>query len=82
MAATIHLPNTVTNVHVKLHPVVILTICDAYLRRDANKSRVIGTLLGQIEDNVIEVKNCFVVPHVDGDMVSLNLDAFIVRYSV
>ena len=70
MAATIHLPNSATDVVVKLHPVVLLSICDAFLRRDASKSRVIGTLLGSSspDDNIVEVKNCYVVPHQD-DMV-------------
>ncbi|EFJ48132.1 eukaryotic translation initiation factor 3f [Volvox carteri f. nagariensis] len=62
MAATVLLPSG-SNVSVKVHPVVLFSICDAYTRRKENQDRVIGTLLGVVADNVIEVKNCYVVPH-------------------
>ncbi|PNH02266.1 Eukaryotic translation initiation factor 3 subunit F [Tetrabaena socialis] len=51
------------NISVKVHPVVLFAICDAYTRRKENQDRVIGTLLGVVVDNTIEVKNCYVVPH-------------------
>ena len=34
------------NIRVKVHPVVLFQIADAYERRDMEKYRVIGTLLG------------------------------------
>ncbi|GIL70941.1 hypothetical protein Vretifemale_1604 [Volvox reticuliferus] len=62
MAATVLLPSG-SNISVKVHPVVLLSVCDAYIRRKEHQDRVIGTLLGVVADNVIEVKNCYVVPH-------------------
>lgn len=49
---------------VKIQPVVLLQICDAYIRRNEKQERVIGTLLGNTSaDGVVEVKSCYVVPH-------------------
>lgn len=36
-----------TNLIVKIHPVVLFTICDSYERRNDSQYRVIGTLLGK-----------------------------------
>lgn len=35
------------NIHVKVRPVVLFQICDAYERRNIENHRVIGTLLGK-----------------------------------
>ena len=35
------------NIHVKVRPVVLFQICDAYERRPMENERVIGTLLGK-----------------------------------
>ncbi|MCH1932551.1 hypothetical protein L9G16_20610, partial [Shewanella sp. A25] len=51
------------NLTVKVHPVVLFQIVDAYERRNADAHRVIGTLLGSVEKGVVEVTNCFCVPH-------------------
>lgn len=64
MASPILLPAG-SNVSVKVHPVVLFSICDAYTRRKENQDRVIGTLLGVVVDNVIEVKHCYTVPHTE-----------------
>lgn len=42
---------------------VLFTITDAFIRRNQGQERVIGTLLGSISDGVVEVKNCYAVPH-------------------
>ncbi|KAG5673781.1 hypothetical protein PVAND_003801 [Polypedilum vanderplanki] len=55
------------NLTVKVHPVVLFQIVDAYERRNADSMRVIGTLLGSVEKNVVEVTNCFCVPHKETD---------------
>jgi len=52
----------------KVHPTVLLQIIDAYERRPESKdkagvSKVIGTLLGTVEKGVVEVANCYAVPH-------------------
>ncbi|VWU48365.1 eukaryotic translation initiation factor 3 subunit F, putative [Hepatocystis sp. ex Piliocolobus tephrosceles] len=47
-----------------IHPSVIFTILDAYLRRDENQTHVIGTLMGSVIDtNLIEISDCFVDKH-------------------
>jgi translation initiation factor 3 subunit F len=38
------------NLKVKIHPVVLFQIVDAYERRNADSHRVIGTLLGEHQD--------------------------------
>ena len=44
------------NIRVKVHPVVLFQIADAYERRDMEKYRVIGTLLGKsVIDNKYEI---------------------------
>ncbi|XP_015587446.1 eukaryotic translation initiation factor 3 subunit F [Cephus cinctus] len=55
------------NLTVKVHPVVLFQIVDAYERRNADSHRVIGTLLGTAEKGVVEVTNCFCVPHKEYD---------------
>merc|ERR1711935_11459 len=47
----------------KVHPAVIFTILDHFSRRNEGQERVIGTLLGEENDGVIEIQNCFPVPH-------------------
>ncbi|GIX65227.1 eukaryotic initiation factor-3, subunit 5, putative [Babesia caballi] len=48
----------------KLHPVVVFTILDSYMRREEGQHNIIGTLLGVIcEGNVVEITDCFVDRH-------------------
>jgi translation initiation factor 3 subunit F len=65
--SVITLPVGCTENRVSVHPVAIFTMCDAYVRRNEGQARVIGTLLGTIGDGVIEIKNCFAVPHSESD---------------
>jgi len=61
----------------RLHPVVIFSILDHYVRRTENQDRVIGTLLGVPSDSgsgIIEVRNSFPVPHVEGDQVAVDME--------
>jgi len=51
------------NLQVKVRPVVLFQICDAYERRNIENDRVIGTLLGSVDKQSVEVTNCFCVPH-------------------
>jgi len=48
---------------VRVHPLVLFQVVDAFERRNADSQRVIGTLLGSIDKGVVEVTNCFCVPH-------------------
>lgn len=62
--------NVVSNLNVscRLHPVVVFTILDAYVRRPQNATRAIGTLLGYCsEGNVVEITDAFAVVHQDKD---------------
>lgn len=49
--------------HVRIHPAVLFSILDHYIRRDKKQVRVIGTLLGYVEGSAVEVTNCFAVVH-------------------
>ena len=57
------LPVGATENSVRVSPVVLLTIADAYIRRGEGAGRVIGTLLGSVSDGVVDVKSCYAVPH-------------------
>lgn len=46
------------NLVVKVHPVILFQIVDAYERRNADSHRVIGTLLGEY-NNIKEINNMF-----------------------
>lgn len=61
--ASLLLPVGGTSLNVKVHPVVLMQICDAYLRRNKSQERVIGTLLGVATDNLVQISRCYVVPH-------------------
>lgn len=51
---------------VEIQPVVIFSILDHFIRRQQKEDdRVIGTLLGRVEDGVVLVSNCFTVPHAE-----------------
>lgn len=62
---------------VLIHPTALFTIVDSYERRSEDAKRVIGTLLGTVTNGVVEVTNCFTVPHVETqDEVSLFLSFY------
>lgn len=59
----------------KVHPAVVLTILDHFSRRNEGQDRVIGTLLGEEHDGVVEIRNCFPVPHEDGsEQVAVDME--------
>merc|ERR1719499_2711435 len=52
----------------RVHPVAILKILDAYVRRPEGARRIIGTLLGWIsEGSVVDITDSFPVVHKDTD---------------
>lgn len=61
-------------IDVKIHPTVVFSIIDSYERRNEKMTRVVGTLLGTNIQGNIEVTDCFVVPHRDGDEVALDVE--------
>lgn len=75
MVASLLLPISGSNINVKVHPVVLLQICDSYIRRGEKQDRVIGTLLGTVSEGTVNVSRCFVVPHTETmDQVSCLYD--------
>lgn len=46
------------NLSVKVHPVVLFQIVDAYERRNADSHRVIGTLLGKVLFSLLFMYKC------------------------
>jgi len=48
------------NFSVQVHPLVPLTICELFYRNKGRK--LVGTLLGSIYPNHIEITNCFGLP--------------------
>lgn len=69
-----------TTTEVQVHPLVLLSILDHHTRRQEGSGRVIGTLLGKrlVGSNgkqVVEITNCFAVPHAErGDEVAIGKD--------
>jgi len=59
---------------VEVHPVVLFSIVDHFSRREEGQGRVIGTLLGKVHGNKVEVCSCFPVPHTELEEVSINTD--------
>ncbi|KAJ1680166.1 hypothetical protein EV182_000559 [Spiromyces aspiralis] len=60
-----------------IHPVVLFSILDHYLRRNSTQDNVIGTLLGIQSDDgrVVEVRSCFAVPHFENEeQVEMDMD--------
>ncbi len=51
------------SVRLQVHPLVVLSVLDSYMRRSQGLTRVIGTLLGTKTANMVEVTSCFCVPH-------------------
>jgi len=58
---------------VEIHPVVLFSILDHFIRRNENQERVIGTLLGSIHDGVVYISDCFTVPHTEREHVAVVL---------
>ena len=58
-----------------VHPLVLFQVLDHHTRRQEASSRVIGTLLGRRDGHIVELTNCFSVPHAErGDEVAIGKD--------
>ncbi|KAL0018674.1 hypothetical protein WJX79_009830 [Trebouxia sp. C0005] len=72
--APLNLPVGQTSITARVQPVVLFSICDAYIRRNEGKDRVIGTLLGSISDGVVDIRECYAVPHNESmDQVEMDI---------
>jgi len=59
----------------KVLPVVYSAILDHYCRRNDGQDRVIGTLLGTVVGNCVEITNSFPVPHNENeDIVAVDME--------
>lgn len=55
---------------------VVFNILNAYNRRNETSPRIVGTLLGEIKDNIVNVTDCFVVPFAENvDEVTVEINA-------
>jgi len=59
---------------VRVHPLAVLVITDAYARRAKGEDRSIGTLLGYENGNAVEITDAFTVNHKDGDDNEVMMD--------
>eukprot|EP01120_Amphizonella_sp_Union-15-10_P015875 TRINITY_DN8241_c0_g1_i1.p1 TRINITY_DN8241_c0_g1~~TRINITY_DN8241_c0_g1_i1.p1 ORF type:complete len:304 (+),score=40.58 TRINITY_DN8241_c0_g1_i1:129-1040(+) len=57
-------------------PLVLFSVLDHYLRRNEAQHRVIGTLLGTIDEETgfVHVKNSFPVPHTENETVGVLIE--------
>ena len=51
------------DVTVKVHPLVLFSVLEHYVRRNEGQKRVIGTLMGYKEGSTLHVTDCYAVPH-------------------
>jgi len=61
---------------VEIQPVVLFGMLDHYLRRNESQDRVIGALLGSIDNGVVQVTNCFTVPHTEKEQVAIDIQYY------
>mmetsp|Transcript_11231 Transcript_11231/g.33713 ORF Transcript_11231/g.33713 Transcript_11231/m.33713 type:complete len:288 (-) Transcript_11231:1486-2349(-) len=75
MAPMIVLGSGANTIRVVVQPVVLFSICDAYIRRSYGQKRVIGTLLGTVEaGGVIELRSSYAIPFQESaDQVSIDI---------
>jgi hypothetical protein len=63
------------NLVCRVHPSVVFTILDAFVRRPESATRAIGTLLGYVaEGNILQVTDAFTVVHQDNDNFGVLMD--------
>lgn len=58
----------------KLRPTVLFAIADHFTRRQDEQGRVIGTLLGSVNDGVVDIVNSFPVPHSETEQATIDSD--------
>jgi translation initiation factor 3 subunit F len=70
------LPGSAPYENVLISPVVVFNILDHFVRRGENQARVIGTLLGTIneEDGSVVISNSYPVPHTETEQVVVNME--------
>jgi translation initiation factor 3 subunit F len=69
----LHLRTSQSYLNCSIHPVVLFDILDHFIRR-TDGQRVIGTLTGVLSEGYVEIKNCFPVPHTEGEQVGVDME--------
>jgi len=54
--------NLSTTLRCRIHPVVLFNILDHHIRRQEGQERAIGTLVGEIKEGLVEIRNSFGIP--------------------
>lgn len=72
-AKPLSLPGSAPYENVLISPVVVFNVLDHFVRRGENQARVIGTLLGTIneEDGTVVISNSYPVPHTETEQVNI-----------
>jgi len=74
MATSLY-PQTTKKFTCTVHPVVLFSVLDFYTRRE-DGDRVIGVLLGEVDEANITITNCFPVPHREGAKIALDREFY------
>lgn len=48
--------------HCSIHPTIVSNILDHFLRRPQGENTVVGTLLGGVDGQLVDIQTCFSVP--------------------
>jgi hypothetical protein len=52
----------VKQLHCSIHPTIVSNILDHFLRRPQGENTVVGTLLGGVDGQLVDIQTCFSVP--------------------
>lgn len=61
------IPGSIGFSHAQIKALVIYNICDAFIRSEGNQEYIVGILLGNIVNGVVNVNNCYPVLHTEQD---------------
>ena len=64
----------VKQLHCSIHPTIVSNILDHFLRRPQGENTVVGTLLGGVDGQLVDIQTCFSVPLERDQDKSLSLD--------
>ena len=45
-----------------IHPTIVSNILDHYMRRPQDEQTVVGTLLGSVDGQIVDLQTCFSIP--------------------
>lgn len=56
-------------IHCNIHPTIVPNVLDHYLRRPDGQKYVVGTMLGGVDDNLVDIQTCFSIPFSQDDFI-------------